>query len=465
MFKKFHDLLQKWLNAEKVLPILESLSLLGLQEREDNPDIQSLWTNYLAAVLPNEYSRLFHLDQNLLDALTKKLLTFSGFSIERRIRKLIEHSTLRFLPIMEQDSLVESISRFDYQKVKWIDGYWHNAIVVDHLSALKKIRDAYEFKDNWSCASFLSQCGYRYPSAKNAFRAWLGWSGGNPAGDGYISWWDSLNKLYPNLSDLCRVDYMWNFVFSKETVLSLPTLCSNQSSCRICPLSEDCEHYNTGLGKKSLPALENYIRIGDLQSIGRNDLIVYLAGERWYNTVKQQSLLEDFPGLTEHISTGLEKESIDDKFLLFLLGLRKLSENAIHDDVDDSNGLSFTSSKEIYDYYRPRLRIDQQESFYTLIIDNKHRVLLFKLITTGTLNQSLVHPREVFAPAIQLRAAAVVLIHNHPSGDPKPSHQDIEVTGRMAEVGKLVGIKVLDHIVFGKNGHYSFVDENLMPET
>jgi DNA repair protein RadC len=125
-------------------------------------------------------------------------------------------------------------------------------------------------------------------------------------------------------------------------------------------------------------------------------------------------------------------------------------------------GQSFNSAKQVWEHFRIRLGTAMQEQFHVLILDNKHQVIHEKMITLGTLNQSLIHPREIYAPAIELRAASVILIHSHPSGDVKPSKQDIEITKRLSEVGEIMGIKVLDHVIIG-DGYFSFVDENLMP--
>ena len=126
-----------------------------------------------------------------------------------------------------------------------------------------------------------------------------------------------------------------------------------------------------------------------------------------------------------------------------------------------NEGETFINSREIYHHFKMRLR-QEQESFICVYLDNKHRIISEKMITQGTLNQSLVHPRECFAPAIQQRAAAIIFIHNHPSGEPEPSGADIKITKRLCEVGKLVGIKVLDHVIIG-DGYYSFVDEGMLP--
>ena len=127
-------------------------------------------------------------------------------------------------------------------------------------------------------------------------------------------------------------------------------------------------------------------------------------------------------------------------------------------------GEPFTCSSQIYEHFRVRLAEFKQEAFISVLLDNKHRMITEQVITLGILNQSLVHAREVFAPAIERRAVAVIICHCHPSGDPKPSQQDITITKRLVDVGNLIGIKVIDHLIIGDNEYFSFVDENLMPE-
>jgi len=104
-----------------------------------------------------------------------------------------------------------------------------------------------------------------------------------------------------------------------------------------------------------------------------------------------------------------------------------------------------------------------KEHFVLLTLNNKNRVNGFKVISTGTLTASLVHPREVWRAALHLCAAAVVLIHNHPSGDPAPSLEDQDITRRLKETGDLLGIRVLDHVVLGDQGRFfSFSDRGLL---
>lgn len=127
------------------------------------------------------------------------------------------------------------------------------------------------------------------------------------------------------------------------------------------------------------------------------------------------------------------------------------------------SGSAFTSSDMVYKYFRAEYVGSKKESFYTVLLDNKNKVITKCLISVGILNQSLVHPREVFVEAIKHSAASMILVHNHPSGVPTPSSQDINITRRLCEVGEIVGIQVLDHIIIGDSCHYSFVDRDIMP--
>ena len=103
-----------------------------------------------------------------------------------------------------------------------------------------------------------------------------------------------------------------------------------------------------------------------------------------------------------------------------------------------------------------------KEHFVLLALNNKNRVNGFKVISTGSLTASLVHPREVWRAALHLCAAAVVFVHNHPSGDPAPSPEDIDITRRLKETGDVLGIRVLDHVVLGDERFFSFSDRGML---
>lgn len=126
--------------------------------------------------------------------------------------------------------------------------------------------------------------------------------------------------------------------------------------------------------------------------------------------------------------------------------------------------LKVTSPQDLVNYFQPRLQHLRKEVFKAVLLNTKHQMLKDVTISEGSLSASLVHPREAFLPAIKESAAAVIFLHNHPSGDPTPSTEDKELTLRLAEVGQLVGISVLDHIIIGSGspGYISFRDAGLL---
>ena len=120
-----------------------------------------------------------------------------------------------------------------------------------------------------------------------------------------------------------------------------------------------------------------------------------------------------------------------------------------------------TSAAEVYDELKS-FSTKSQEHFLTITLDGASHIINTRTVFIGTLNQSLVHPREVFADAIADRAAGIIIAHNHPSGTLEASRADISITQRLKEVSKLVGIELLDHVILAKGGFYSFSDEGLL---
>lgn len=118
----------------------------------------------------------------------------------------------------------------------------------------------------------------------------------------------------------------------------------------------------------------------------------------------------------------------------------------------------FRSGHEVYLAYRERFSGVRREHFIGLMLDGKGRPFREWIVSIGSLTASLVHPREVFEPLIRESAAAVLLVHNHPSGDPTPSPEDREITRRLRQVGELVGIRVVDHVAIGDEGYASLAE-------
>lgn len=125
-------------------------------------------------------------------------------------------------------------------------------------------------------------------------------------------------------------------------------------------------------------------------------------------------------------------------------------------------GAPLRSPREVYAAFAPRLEDLPVEEFHVAVLDSQHRLERDVMVTRGLLNSSLVHPREVFREAIAERAASIVLVHNHPSGDPTPSADDRQITEQLVAAGRLLDIPVHDHVIVGRGRYASFAEAGLL---
>ena len=126
------------------------------------------------------------------------------------------------------------------------------------------------------------------------------------------------------------------------------------------------------------------------------------------------------------------------------------------------NTTRMTTSRAFVEYFAPFMKNLRKEVVKVALLDNKLHIIKDFVISEGSVNSSIVHPREVMIPAIKESATKIVLVHNHPSGDPSPSQADIEITHRVSKAGEIIGIKLLDHIIIGGTEFYSFADEGMI---
>ena len=204
------------------------------------------------------------------------------------------------------------------------------------------------------------------------------------------------------------------------------------------------------LFKYGLSALKNY------------ELIAILLG----SGVKGKDIIKLSREIESFFNSSFE--TMDLEKLLNIHGLGRAKASQIISAIElsrryliDTQTYKISSSKDVYEEltdYKNR----QQEYFLALYLDGANHLIDKKVITIGTLNQSLVHPREVFAYAIEKRCASIIVAHNHPSGILSPSSEDINVTKRLKESARILGIELLDHIIFTKEGFYSFQEEGLL---
>lgn len=163
----------------------------------------------------------------------------------------------------------------------------------------------------------------------------------------------------------------------------------------------------------------------------------------------------------------LEKKGIGKVKALQLITMMEIARRILQQN--QATQAIFDSAAAIYEFALPYATGLAVEKMWILSLNNKNRLLKFAEITSGIVNASIVHPREVFREAIKNNATAIVAVHNHPSGDPAPSKQDIQVTRSLRDAGKTLGIEFLDHIIVGSKAHdpqsegyYSFHERGLL---
>lgn len=147
--------------------------------------------------------------------------------------------------------------------------------------------------------------------------------------------------------------------------------------------------------------------------------------------------------------------------------LQELKVKALFDLIEHyaeekSKGKRLTSPKDIHEYMKAKVAHLQVEKFYTILLDTKMKVIDTVEISQGSLTGSIVHPREVFKSAIQQSSYAMICVHNHPSGNTEPSNEDVTITKRLKEVGQIIGIQVLDHVIIGIGEYTSLKDQGCL---
>jgi len=248
-------------------------------------------------------------------------------------------------------------------------------------------------------------------------------------------------------------------------------VCAIEPRCSICPLKDSCRYLASGakdarsFGQNLAQELSQStlqqpadLRVADL-------LAFVLCGERAgaSDIARAEAILKACRGLRGVFladGTRLRELGLSDPALARLNALSELCRHWAGETTQ--RGKAFTCGKDFYDYFHLRLRDLKKEIFLVALLDQKNSLIGEETVSEGSLTETLVHPREVFAEALRERAAAIALIHNHPSGDPAPSMQDKNITRRLESVATLIGIRLLDHVIIGDGRFYSFVEDGEM---
>ena len=206
---------------------------------------------------------------------------------------------------------------------------------------------------------------------------------------------------------------------------------------------------------KALQPREKFDRLGP-ENLSESDLLAILlrTGTAGTNVVElAEALLMQYGSLSALSRTSIAElqkiHGIGREKAKILKAALEIGRRLVQENVGENPRIA--SPEEAAAVLRERARSLDREVFWVLLLDTKSRLMAPPCeVSKGTLNSSLVHPREIFKPAIQHSAASVILAHNHPSGDPSPSAQDIRITKKLIEAGKTMEIKVLDHLIMGR---------------
>ena len=250
-------------------------------------------------------------------------------------------------------------------------------------------------------------------------------------------------------------------------------VCGEEPQCAECPLAAECKHYQRTPSIKDLPEdqrpRERLIAGGErVLSDAELLAIILRSGTEEQTAVGLgQTLIAKFGGFR-----ALAGKSVAELRRVKGVGPAKAAQvkaaleigRRLAQQAAAEPGRPVADSATVYEMCAPSLRDQKKETFLVLLLDAKNRVLREVEVSVGSLTASLAHPREVFHDAVRDSAAAIICVHNHPTGDPSPSPRDIEITQKLHASGKVLGIALLDHVIVGASGYYSFADAGHLPE-
>jgi len=210
---------------------------------------------------------------------------------------------------------------------------------------------------------------------------------------------------------------------------------------------------------------ERLVKFGE-QALSAQELLQLILGRGVAGesvAVTAQKLLSQFGSLQK-----LAEANIEELSSIKGIGLAKAAQikavfeisRRFSNHTPSYKSKELTDSKKVYQLIKSKLTDYHKEHFYIIILNSRNWSVAE--ISIGSLNASIVHPREAFAEAIKNKAASVIFVHNHPSGDPEPSESDLEITKRLVKAGKILGIEVVDHIIVAKNSFMSFKEKKLI---
>jgi DNA repair protein RadC len=278
---------------------------------------------------------------------------------------------------------------------------------------------------------------------------------------------------------LPELDYLFGVYSGTRRIKGYRTPCGIQPRCAECTLTSFCAYIKHNPPKpmvQTVPIKEwaheerprERMLAGERLSSAELLAIILRSGTGTRSALDLgRELINKFGTLhaleTASISQITEVPGIGPAKAIEIKAAIELGRRVVQPAADVRDGLkSLGSSRDVFDMYRARYKSATQEEFLLLVLNTKNKIQREVSVSRGTLNASIVHPRDVFKPALAEAAAGVVFVHNHPSGDPGPSPEDHALTRRLVEAGNILGIKVIDHVIIGAQTFYSFADNGLL---
>ena len=388
---------------------------------------------------------------------TKELLSdalFQCYSLTPHQKKLLLQFLLAFFEVLVQSEFFKTgdthVTEEELEK-------WQRALPEGNAWKVAEM-----FRD-WGAGLAVSWSGYR---------VWHRYKHGTlPAATDDPWRWRQLCAAWADKQKESQIypDLLAQAFSGEFSHLGIRGYCGETPDCLHCPLQTSCDWNNKAYSLVENEAVPVVIQKQKIDELSTATLAAWLFAIEQQDYEKLESQLSEKQNSTQNPLRALDQKTVYElgetlpRVELFGEKMKALLELCKrYNEEKLIPGDPFSCSADIFQHFRFQLRDLKQEVFILVLLDNKHQYLIEKIITKGTLNKSLVHPREVFSAAIENRAAAIICVHNHPSGDPKASEDDIQITRRLQEVGKIVGIPLLDHIIVGNDRHFSFADEGLL---
>ena len=248
-------------------------------------------------------------------------------------------------------------------------------------------------------------------------------------------------------------------------------ICGQPPRCQQCSLATECTFFTKKPTIKQLPETERprerLAKLGEEHLTDAELLAIILGGGTRDITAVElaRQLITRFGGFRELATCStVELQKVHGIGAAKAAGIKAALEIAkrFHNPVQSPKPGAFLNPEAVFERHRHEVGTARRETFIAMLLDAKHRLIRDVTISQGSLTQSIVHPREAFAPAIRDSAAAVIFVHNHPSGDTTPSSEDIDITKRLKQTGDVIGIRVLDHVIVSETSYTSLANEGCL---